>query len=145
MQQSDRLLCLFRPDTPTLGSERSDIECYKGKPDSYDYHPWYEVIAPSILEGEGKIQLVPYMNVKQKNRLVCLLVSSNADPLHESPDDKEEGLVLEQYGNNSNHYIRIGYFSYQRDMSANLDEKRKNRTMFGVKETDIEERTIQLF
>jgi hypothetical protein len=114
-------------DTPN--SHIHDASCIpcETDPDFYyltDYRP------ETLPEG--------YACAKKQFRRVCLMLIHSGATYNE-----EEGLVLEEYGSNPNHYIRVGHFSHK---GNNANECGHDYgSLFGAEETDIEERTIELF
>ncbi|PQE21273.1 heterokaryon incompatibility protein [Rutstroemia sp. NJR-2017a WRK4] len=81
-------------------------------------------------------------NAKEQFREVCLMLIYGHD------DNTSEGLILEEYGTNPNHYVRVGYFSHRRYKRPKRDKAFSGyhyESLFEAEHADVEERTIELF
>ncbi|PQE07145.1 heterokaryon incompatibility protein [Rutstroemia sp. NJR-2017a BVV2] len=114
-------------DTPI--SQIDDASCTPCETDP-DFYYLRSYRSETLPEG--------YTYAEKQFREVCLMLIYSG-----SAYDEEEGLILEEYGTNPNHYIRVGYFSHERSKVEKLGNE--YQSLFGAEETDIEERTFELF
>jgi hypothetical protein len=120
-------------DTIYLDSPISQIDPASCTPCDTDPDFYYLRDYTSKAPPEG------YAHAKKQFRGAYLLLIRSG-----SVDDAEDGLVLEEYGTNPNHYIRVGYF-HHRGYDVKGNGKGGYRSCFGPEESDTEERTIELF